>query len=240
VQLKELLLASTVAVAAAAFVAAPAGASIVTFSGQDDGAPVSGPFPNSAASQASFETAAGAFGPLQTATFEGLPVGLYSPVAAGPGLSITLNAPNDGACISGVANCTYGNLYGFNTTTGGSQWLGFANGSATFNFAKGTHSLGMYLTGLQTVFTTSLTLTFFDGASETLDLPINVNGGAQYYGFTDTAAITSATLTNTSDDAWGIDDVTYNFTPTAVPEPLSITLLGAGLVGLGFARRRRP
>jgi hypothetical protein len=69
-------------------------ATIVTFAGQDDRAPVTGPFPNSVAAQASFEAAAAAFGTLNAITYENLAVGFYSPIAAAPGVSIALNAPN--------------------------------------------------------------------------------------------------------------------------------------------------
>jgi hypothetical protein len=68
-------------------------AAIVTFVGQDDGAPVGGPFPNSSAAQASFEAAAAAFGTLNTIAYENLAVGFYSPIAAAPGVSISLSAP---------------------------------------------------------------------------------------------------------------------------------------------------
>ena len=74
---------------------------------------------------------------------------------------------NDGCNYSGVCNGTNGNLYGFNITTGGSQWLGDVIGTTTYAFAKPITAFGLYLTGVQTVFTTTFTLTFNDGESET-------------------------------------------------------------------------
>ena len=225
-------------------------AAIVTFVGQDEG-PLTcgtsscGPFPNSDAAQTNFENAAAAYGILNTITYEALATGFYSPIAAAPGVSITLNAPNGGPGFSGISNFTYGYLNGFNTTPGGSQWLGFPNsqgspiGSATFTFATPTHSFGTFLTGLQADAsdTNDLRITFNDGTAEVLTPPINMQGGAEYFGFTDTTAISSITLDDSLStfDDWGIDDTTFNM---PVPEPSTLALLGAGLGGL-FACRSR-
>lgn len=214
-------------------------ATIVTYVGQDDGAGTSGPFPNSTAAQASFLAAAAN---NHTISYENLAVGYYSPIAAALGVSIALTGPNYGSGFSGISNTTSGNVYGFNTTTGGSQWLGFAGGSATFTFAAPIYSFGTFLTGLQQVFsgTDGLQITFNDGTSQTLMPPINLNGGAEYFGFTDTNPFTSITLTNLSNDAWGIDDTSFGASSTSVPEPGSLGLLGFGalLIG-GFVTLRR-
>jgi PEP-CTERM motif len=107
----------------------------------------------------------------------------------------------------------------------------------------GTVAVRLPRSGLQTDFTTSLLITFTDTASEPLSAPIPVDGGAKYFDFTDTTAITSVTITDNptanGTDAWGIDDTSFGVSRVPVPEPASLALLGAGLIGLGLSRRRK-
>jgi len=233
---------SLFSVAALAFVtllsAGGAQAGITQFSAQDDGAPVGGPFPNSAAAETSFLSAASTYGAVYTETFEELAVGTgggggdFAIQGATVSLDTTYAAP-----YGGVNNAVSSNVYGFNVTPGGSNWLGFADGSATFTFDQPTNSFGFYTTGVQTVFTSDLSVTFDDGTSEDLSLPINVNGGASYFGFTDSVGVSSVTITDISDDAWGIDDVSYNVSAAPEPGAWAMMLLGIGLTG-GLLRLR--
>ena len=223
---------------ALALCATGAQAGITTYSAQDDGAPTTGPWTNSSAEQTTFLTAAAAFGPTtRTETFEEQAAG----TAGGGGTfaiaggSVTLVTPYSSPYGGVVSGNTLGNLYGFNVTPGGSNWLAIGDGSATFNFTKPVDAFGFWTTGVQSVFTSALTVTFNDGASETLNLPINVNGGASYFGFTDNSPFSSVTITNISNDAWGVDDVSF----TTVPEPADWALIFAGFAGLGLAVRAR-
>lgn len=223
----------------------PSHAAIVQFSGSDDGAGVGGPFPNSSSAQSSFAAAASGMGTLSTITFEDLPTSTGSSFTAAPGVTVTWTGPNYGLGYSGISSTTFGGLYGFNTTPGGTNWFGFSD-AATFTFATGINAFGFTLSGVQTVFQTrDLLVTFSNGVSQSFSAPVNVNGGLSFFGFTDAgSSITSVSiLAPGPNDAWGIDDVMFatplNVDPPAVPEPGSLALAGMGAVGLVAAARRR-
>jgi PEP-CTERM motif len=209
---------------------------ITPFTGSDDGAPTTGPFPMSAAAQTAFLAAAG---PTTTSNFQSLAVGVYTPFTLATGVTVNWNAPNFGNGFSGISNFTFGNLDGFCVTPGCTQWFGSPGGTATYSFAKPVTAFGLWLTGVQTVFTSTFTLTFNDGVAETLNLPINVNGGTTFYGFTDSASFSSITITNLSNDAWGQDLISYSTQSSTVPEPSSLLLLGSGALGLAGMIRRK-
>jgi hypothetical protein len=117
---------------------APADAAIVTFFGQDNNAPVEGPFPSSFLAQDFFLAAAATFGPVVTHGFEDQPVGFRTTYTLTNGdATITLNAPNLGLGFSGISNITFGNNLGFSIGGSGQNWLGFPRGSATFDIPPG-------------------------------------------------------------------------------------------------------
>src|SRR6476659_9949776 len=87
---------------------------ITPFSGQDNGAPLGGPFTNSSAAQTSFLAAAATFGTVSNHGFEGQPLGFQTTAYTfGNGDTFTLNAPNFGPGFSGISNTTSGNAFGF-------------------------------------------------------------------------------------------------------------------------------
>ena len=210
-----------------------------------------GPWPNSTSAQATFESNAMAFGPLNTITFENLPTGSYSTgflkstIPAAPGVVIT----EGGSAYLGVHSGDYpGQPFssGFNTTPGGSNFLTFPEGFATFTFAAPTNSFGFFLTGVQlTTLTTAIDLQFNDGTAQTLSIPIDAARGVVYYGFIDTSPFSSITVQTVNNQGFvffDTDDFTYNnnFSTTngTTPEPASLLLLSTGALGLAGALRR--
>ncbi len=237
------------AVALLAMSGAEAAAVTTLFSGQDDGAGSAGSFKKSAAAEAAFLAAAAGFGTVLTETFETREVGYYSPIPVFGGL-LTFDAPDFGEGYSGISAIQLDGrntgFFGFNITRGGSHWFGFPNftpdGVATFTFLGQTNSFGFWATGVQADFTASIRLVQADGNQRSFALPLNRNGGASYFGITDTVGFTSVSIINTSvageGDAWGIDDVSYN-EGAAVPEPATWALLIAGFGVIGCANRNR-
>ena len=212
-------------------------ASTVTFVGQDDGSAVNGAMPNSVVAFNAFKTAAQVYGTLDHFNFENANVGFNTtiPLHNGEG-SITLNATNLGTNFSGINNTTLGNLNGYNAApVGGTHWLGFPEGSATVTLTSPTHSFGAFFTGLQTTYGTDSSITVADGT--VFHPPINDNGGAEFFGFTDTNAFTSLTISRSGNDAWGIDGLSANI--DAVPEPSTWAMMLLGFAGIGFMAYRR-
>lgn len=218
------------------------------FIGTDDGVSAYDPFPNARAAADAFHAAASRFGPVQTENFESAEIG-FNPRITGDGLTISMSGPDLGPGISGISNADRGSYYGFNTTAGGSHWLGFPSAGqseAIIRFAAPTNSIGFYATGIQSAFTTALTVTLLDGSQLSFGLPVNDFGGVTWFGLVDSIGFTSVALRQDSYpgfiDAWGIDDISFNSAASAVPEPATWAMLicGFGIIGAAGRRRRGP
>jgi len=219
-----------------------ANAAVTTFTGQDDGAAIGGTFTNSNAAWANFYNSALSYSSLVSTGFETLATG-FSTSYALPTATLTLNAFNYGNEFSGISQGnTLGNLYGFDVGNGTGKWLGFPGGTATITFDGLSNSFGFYATGIQSTFGTVFQVTYGDGTTSTLDIPINDNGGVSFFGFTDSQAFKSVTISrpggDSGTDAWGIDNLTYGLTVAAVPEPSTWAMMILGIAGIGMAARR--
>ena len=72
---------------------------------------------------------------------------------------------------------------------------------------------------------------------DTLTPAITVGNQVRFFGFTSDTAFTSVEFRGVDNDGYGIDNVAFG--SVAVPEPGVLAMLGVGLFGLGFLRRRK-
>ena len=206
------------ALIAAAFSGA-ASAAPVTYIGADNNATSVASLVNAGAAAASFAAATGA---LSTITFESaLPAG------------VTIS----GGSVTSNSGC--GAVCGFNTTTGGSNFLLLSGGTTTFSFASGISAFGFYVTGLQSDLVPQQTVTFTDGSSQSINFPTSIGGGGAFIGFTDLGKSISSISINVTNDIVAIDDVKFGTMTAAVPEPSTYALMLAGLGIMGFLARRK-
>jgi hypothetical protein len=144
-------------------------------------------------------------------TFEAAPLGSFTNLVVAPG--VTINGTDFGGSPQTILNSPVGSpdgLFGYNTTSGGSQWLSLFGGSITFTFAYAHR-------GLRRLFlrraTHGETITFNDGAPQSIALP-NPGSGVLFIGFTDFGnPITSLTINvqvGGTGDIVGIDDVRFS------------------------------
>lgn len=214
-------------------VAASSNASIVVYTGGDPGNSTD-PRPNSLAAALAFDTAASGFGTVNLIDFESAPVGPFSSLNVGGGVTLSglSFASNNQEILSAPMSPPDG-LFGFNTTSGGTHFVSMNGGTLTFSFATPVQSFGAFFTGVQINIGT---VTFNDGSSQTLTLPSPNNGGIEFFGFTDSGQSISSLTINVLGDIIGIDDVRY-VKASEVPEPTSMGALGVG--GLALMRRRK-
>ena len=145
-----------------------------------------------------------------------------------PGVSIS-----NGLC----ANSDYASYFGHdpmqvsNFLAYTSQPCNGAQGQAfTFTFATAINSFGFL--GL----TNGGAINFTTG-NGSASAPFVFNGTATFYGITDVTPFSSVQINVAGDGYIALDDVSYT---TTTPEPTSLALVAAGLLGtIGYARRRR-
>lgn len=215
---------------------------ITTFYGADDGAGPTDPHTNS-------DAAAAALGGVSIIDFEGLALGNFTTLTVAPGVNVTLTNNDASGSVGGIQNTDQHTPtpLGYNITAGGVQWLQVvpnfddATGeTVTFDFSIPITVFGAYLTDTQEGFPGPISVSFNDGAPQSLSVTkTSDNGGVLFFGFTDTDPFTSVSLstgaTDGSRDIWGIDNVAF----TATPEPGTFGLLAGGVSLILISRIRR-
>jgi hypothetical protein len=244
VEIKTSWRGATLGLATLALTAAtvPAQAGLTLFTGADDAAGSLANAPNSVAAAVSFDAAVAALGIEYSITFENSPLGAFSSLSLGSGITLTganvnnndqsiVNTTSDINITPSCSNATCG----YNTTSGGSKFLLLFGGTATFSFSEGREAFGAYLTGVQNL---SETISFSDGATQVIDIPNpGFDGGTTFVGFIDSdKSIVNITM-NVNNDIVGVDDVRY--AAGRIPEPASLVLLGGALTGLALMLRRK-
>lgn len=254
------LLACLLVVSGLAIPGASRGAMTSFDQGSDPGVGPGGLFPNSSAAAASFAAASAQLGPMTTITFEGVPLGTPAqgttlPIASAMSASF-INVdhtvvPNYPYGITNVSPIPVFN--GFNTTSGGSQFLEFVpsvgggTASLDLHFQTPIQAFGVYLTGVGNI-SDDLHLLYNDGTAHDVTITGSTAGGIQFFGFTDPGAsiqditFEARNVAAGTRDVFGLDDLKFVPSAPPVPEPSAGLLLGIGLIGSlarGMLKRRR-
>jgi hypothetical protein len=231
---------------------APARASFSTFFGLDAG---NGTPPTTLAnSLAAHNSFVGALTGVGVETFDSQPLNAFpSALTFGP-TSITATATTNDAANNFVSDGTPNGVF----ATSGAQFL-YQNGTNragndnTVTFSAAVAGVGMYVTDLNDGTTLidqlRLVVTLSDASTQTFttnNFLNDMNANVYFFGVVSSdpaLKIASVRITNTvpdQGDAFGIDDLTIGTAAaTAVPEPASLALLGAGVLGLAASRVRR-
>jgi len=251
-KLTRLLLVLAAVMSIAVFAPGEGGAAIVTFSGSNAGAGPTDPRPTADAAASSFNSAAALFGNVGLINFEGFSTGFNASFTAAPGVTATFSGDYDPIYSGIFTNSATPTVMGYNTTAGGTKYLGISPNfnyfsgntttSLTFSFADPINAFGAYITGLESAIAGTVKLNFFDGSSQSYKLTDLAGGGVQFFGFTDTLLVASIVFQETLPpgtglrDIWGLDDIRY--AAAAVPETSSILLIASGLLGIVAYRKR--
>ena len=222
---KSLLVLSSV------LAAMSAQASLTVYQGFDLGANSGDARPNADAAAAAFD---GAAGTTTLYDFENAPVGQFSSLSISPGGTLTGTDINNSN--QEVRNSTYGtpdNIWGYNTTAGGSQFGSFFGGWMKVTFSTAVTSFGAYLSGLQ-VFG-NVTFELGDGSTQAVAVSNDgSHGGVEFVGGISSLGIKSVHFDGSYDIA-AIDDIR---TGEPVPEPATMAALGLGLAAVARRRKR--
>jgi hypothetical protein len=103
-------------------------------------------------------------------------------------------------------------------------------------FDSAITAFGADFTGLNDDVARSL----FNIAGDTISLPVQSGLTTLFFGVVSDTPFDTVTLMGlSSSEGYGMDNVAYGSGTVSVPEPTTLALMGLGLAGIGFARKKK-
>jgi hypothetical protein len=146
-----------------------------------------------------------------------------------PGITLTSSTvhPPDGLALTGA---------GFNGVPSKAVFANYSGDTLDLRFTS-SNAIGL---DLHSIFVDSpIAITVFGAGDVVLDVfVVLATAGGRFWGIIGDGPITRLNLSSVNGTHEGVDNVAFGAAVAAVPEPASLTLLGAGLLGVVRARRR--
>lgn len=213
---------------------------LTLYQGWDDAGP-NGARPNADAARRAFADALSARGMAPASVdFESLPLTDAARLSVAPGVTTTWSGHSTE--FGGTVRSQRSQQLGYNTTSGGTKHVHLDPDSddarLVFSFDEPIQAWGAYITGVGSMAGT-ISVIIDDGLHRSFDLTGVSDGAVQFLGAMDFARpVTEIVIASIDgDDSVGVDDMQFA-NASRVPAPATFALLGLGLAGLAYRRRR--